>query len=130
MTYEADIFRLREAGYTYNAIAKELGCSKSTVSYYCGVDQKNKNISRQHVRRGEKRQFIQDYKAGKPCMDCGVQYPHYVMDFDHRPDEIKLFNIGITYRHATVEDIKAEIAKCDLVCSNCHRERTWQRFKK
>jgi hypothetical protein len=26
------------------------------------------------------------------------------------------------------EKLLAEIAKCDLVCSNCHRIRTWERL--
>jgi hypothetical protein len=27
----------------------------------------------------------------------------------------------------SIETLKAEIAKCDLVCANCHRLRTWKR---
>lgn len=64
-----------------------------------------------------------------PCMDCGIQYPPYVMQFDHRPDETKKFNLA---KMATrgLEVIKAEIAKCDLVCANCHAERSWQRIQR
>lgn len=43
---EAEILKLRNDGKTYNEIVKILGCSKSTVSYYCGVGQKEKTKNR------------------------------------------------------------------------------------
>ncbi len=58
-----------------------------------------------------------------PCMDCKKQYPHYVMDFDHVRGE-KKFNIGGSHIKYGIDTIKNEIDKCDVVCSNCHRERT------
>ena len=60
----------------------------------------------------------------KPCMDCGVKYPHYVMDFDHRDPETKTKNISRMLT-TSVKTIMDEVAKCDLVCANCHRERTY-----
>lgn len=56
-----------------------------------------------------------------PCVDCGQQYPWWVMDFDHG-DSHKVYNIGRS-RHRGYNVIVAEIAKCDVVCSNCHRLR-------
>ncbi len=61
-----------------------------------------------------------------PCMDCGVSYPKCVMDLDHRPGEIKSFSISKGLRKSTGV-LRAEIAKCDAVCSNCHRIRTHER---
>jgi len=63
----------------------------------------------------------------KPCMDCGIKYPFYVMQFDHRPDENKLFVIGAHRNNRSADKILAEIAKCDIVCANCHSIRTWNR---
>lgn len=63
---------------------------------------------------------------GAPCMDCGVSYPPWVMDWDHRPGTVKLFSPGLINSYSKKE-ILAEIAKCDLVCSNCHRQRTHDR---
>lgn len=40
------ILLLREQQYTYDYIADKLGCSKGTVSYYCGNNQKNKTLNR------------------------------------------------------------------------------------
>ena|ERR1019366_2542947 len=63
-----------------------------------------------------------------PCADCHVQYSPWVMDFDHRNPNDKLFCIG---GHITIawDKIQDEIQKCDLVCSNCHRERTHKQRK-
>lgn len=61
-----------------------------------------------------------------PCMDCGDVFPFYCMDFDHRPDEVKEFAIGASYALSRVR-LEAEIAKCDIICSNCHRIRTFER---
>src|SRR5262245_19628705 len=64
----------------------------------------------------------------RPCSDSGVQYPHYVLDFDHRPGEIKLANLKVLVKQGAAKDVLlAEIAKCDLVCANCHRVRTFRR---
>jgi hypothetical protein len=72
-------------------------------------------------------QMIRDAK-NKPCMDCGLSYPYYVMDFDHRDDEIKLYNVAEMARRGSIQKLEEEIAKCDVVCSNCHRERTFRRL--
>jgi hypothetical protein len=124
---QVKILELRSRGYSYNLIVEELGCSKGTVSYYCGQDQKLKSLSRQRDHRSQIRKFIQEFKSGKVCMDCGHEYPHFVMDFDHRPEENKLFEISRAARLVTLEQIRLEIEKCDLVCANCHRFRTWYR---
>lgn len=71
-----------------------------------------------------KRKLVTDAKR-TPCSDCGVKYPPYVMDFDHARGE-KVFEL-CTAVHRSVAEIIAEIAKCDVVCANCHRERTHQR---
>ncbi len=63
-----------------------------------------------------------------PCMDCGQKFMECAMDFDHRPDEKKIRAVSVmVLRGFPLERIIAEIAKCDLVCANCHRIRTWNR---
>lgn len=50
------------------------------------------------------------------------------MDFDHRLGEKKEFNVGSMFaHHYSRELIEKEVAKCDLVCANCHRVRTRNR---
>jgi len=62
-----------------------------------------------------------------PCTDCKVTYPPYVMDLDHVRGEKVADLCDMVRRCFAVEAIVAEIAKCEPVCSNCHRERTHQR---
>ena len=62
----------------------------------------------------------------KPCADCGKRYPWYVMDLDHvRGSKDKKVSILIN-RAVSLEKLQAEIDKCDVVCANCHRERTFK----
>jgi hypothetical protein len=66
--------------------------------------------------------FISSFKQG-PCADRGRRFPDCAMDFDHRNPDEKRYTVS-EMRHESKELIAAEIAKCDLVCSNCHRVRT------
>ncbi len=66
-----------------------------------------------------------------PCMDCKNKFPAVCMDFDHRPGEHKIDTISQLVRNgASMAKILAEVAKCDLVCSNCHRIRTARRLNR
>ena len=80
---------------------------------------------KQRAEQGVKREMIRVAKS-RPCIDCGNTYPSYVMDFAHRDRATKLFNIGECVPRYGMPRLLLEIAKCDVVCSNCHRERTHQ----
>lgn len=68
--------------------------------------------------------FIRAAKAN-PCVDCGGRFPPCVMDFDHCRGE-KLFALSKATNKSLLK-CQEEIAKCDLVCANCHRMRTTMR---
>jgi hypothetical protein len=97
-------------------------CSKKQCKQYY------QNNKEGYFRRTKKykdsvKKFL-DSKKSVPCFDCGETYPSFVMDFDHLSD--KTFNIS----HAaaagySLKRIKEEVNKCQVVCSNCHRERTF-----
>ena len=77
-------------------------------------------------QRAKARQYVIDQKTGKACVDCGVVYPHYVMDWDHRGDDTKVSSVAkMVSLGRPVSVIADEIAKCDLRCANCHRIKTW-----
>lgn len=92
--------------------------------YYGDLEtERRKSRHRQGKCKTARMQLIRDLKS-KPCADCGIEYPFYVMDFDHVRGE-KKYAIG---EHSIPwEAIAEEIEKCDVVCANCHRKRTWQR---
>ena len=64
-----------------------------------------------------------------PCTDCGIAYPYYVMQFDHIGTD-KVAAVSRLLRTHGWPAVEAEIAKCELVCSNCHAIRTWNRTQK
>jgi len=57
-------------------------------------------------------------------MDCGGSFPPECMDFDHRNPEEKSGDISRLSYKAGEQRFLAEIAKCDVICANCHRIRT------
>ena len=73
--------------------------------------------------RRRNREIIRTAKDA-PCTDCGMRYPYYVMQFDHVRGS-KLFTIGFGVVRRTKRQLLSEIVKCDVVCSNCHAERTY-----
>ena len=62
-----------------------------------------------------------------PCADCGHRYPPHVMDFDHRDPGAKGATVTRMIGRAGTARILDEVAKCDIVCANCHRARTYNR---
>ena len=76
------------------------------------------------VRRLETVEFIRSLKDGKPCSDCGVVHPYWRLDFDHLWDKSVNVSLIASKKHWGQERILKEVAKCDLVCANCHRVRT------
>lgn len=80
---------------------------------------------RQRVWQATYNAFVRAYKEKHPCTDCGESDP-IVLDFDHRPDEEKLFNIGDA-RNYKLSRIAVEIEKCDVRCANYHRRETARR---
>jgi len=94
-------------------------------NYY--AENKDKYLAKNQKYRKLLRSLIIDAKS-KPCEDCKNSYPHYVMDLDHRPDELKTFELSDAIaKGKSKQKILDEIAKCDVVCANCHRVRTFTR---
>lgn len=84
-------------------------------------------LDRARAQKLELTRYVNELKASTPCADCGVQYPPFVMEFDHRGGETKLNNVSALSRYGSRKRLDAEIAKCDIVCSNCHAIRTYKR---
>src|SRR5260370_12265348 len=83
------------------------------------------NNARYRVRNREK---LRDYLAHSSCMDCGIQ-DSAVLEFDHREPREKRCDVSSLPAHAVSwAAVLKEIAKCDVVCANCHRRRTARYF--
>lgn len=75
------------------------------------------------------RAFVRQFKTDNPCTDCSHKHPWYVMEFDHLHGRAAVGDITIARVVSTgsVSRVKREMAKCELVCANCHKARTHRR---
>ena len=82
---------------------------------------------REYAKRfmGERKDLIRALKD-RPCLDCEEQFHFMAMEFDHVRGE-KICDVSRMV-FCSLEAIVAEAAKCDVVCANCHRVRTWKRL--
>jgi predicted Zn-ribbon and HTH transcriptional regulator len=93
------------------------------VSYY--RRNRQREIDRVMTRQRATLEYLRDLRR-VPCMDCGGRFEPHQMDFDHRDPSAKSFNVT-TGRAMLMkrERLLAEVAKCDIVCANCHTVRTY-----
>lgn len=101
-------------------------CNKYTREIYYPKN-KDKVKKRGADRHRKIKQWLREIKS-VPCADCNVTYDPVCMDFDHLPEHEKSFNISNYLRQGgNWTKIQEEIAKCEIVCSNCHRLRSKNR---
>ena len=121
-----DEFTKRRSGKDgYNAACK--ACTRqATKDHY----RKNKEYykAKAPASKIKARAFVIQLKEVVPCLDCKIKYPYYVMDYDHVRG-VKDFEISTSVKRGwSLDRIRDEVSKCDLVCSNCHRARTYNRM--
>jgi len=79
-------------------------------------------------RRVRVRTQVFEYLLTHPCVECGED-DIIVLEFDHRTQTTKRFDVmSATHGHAW-KTVKAEIDKCDVLCANCHKRRTAKMMK-
>jgi len=110
----------------YKDIGKRRKCQAQSTRKW---KQLHRLENRERKRRmyDEHMKFIRAMKE-RPCIDCGVEYPHFIMEFDHMPGTKEHNVSGMGWRG--MSRIINEIDKCDVVCANCHRKREWERRTK
>lgn len=88
-----------------------------------GIIKKHKKINQKKAKK-----YINSIKNKiGVCLDCGIKYPLYVYDFDHVHGKKEYDVSTMPKRGCSINLIAKEIAKCEIVCSNCHRIRTHKR---
>ncbi len=68
----------------------------------------------------ERREWLEQYKRERGCVDCGTREGE--LHFDHRPGEDRLFWLGRDTA-SSWSRLLAEMAKCDVRCASCHARR-------
>lgn len=108
---------------------RQARCKACQADYHRQHYQANKSYYKHKARTWEQpyldkiQRFIIEYLLEHPCVDCGESNP-LLLDFDHVRGE-KLMEVSvIAIRMHSIKKIKAEIAKCEVRCANCHRRKT------
>lgn len=78
-------------------------------------------------RRVRNRDLAAAIKLERGCADCGFRDHPAALEFDHLPGYPKVASVALLCTRADSTTILAEIAKCEVVCANCHRVRTHRR---
>ena len=84
----------------------------------------NKEKQRDYVKaRGKVIQdWFREYKKNLSCIRCGENHPS-CLDFHHIDPSQKEVEVPVLVsRGRSIENILKEIAKCEILCANCHRK--------
>ena len=83
------------------------------------------HFARLKKRKTDLQQWLRNYKAEHGCLICKENHPA-ALDFHHRDPAMKETDMAyIVKRGWGKKRILAEIAKCDILCANCHRKAHW-----
>lgn len=70
--------------------------------------------------------YLHKLRGDRGCSFCGENDP-FVLEFDHKDGTVKVDHVTVmaSAPHIyTAQQLLDEIAKCDILCANCHRRRT------
>lgn len=85
---------------------------------YAKREDYNAAIKRRYYRR---KQWAIDFLGGL-CANCGADED---LEFDHVDPETKDFTITERIHGTPTHRLEVELAKCQLLCSECHKEKTY-----
>lgn len=85
---------------------------------------KRRVISNSQERAVKNREWFKEFKASLSCNRCGEDHIA-VLDFHHSDPATKEQAVGTMLYSWSKEAILQEIAKCEVLCSNCHRKHHW-----
>ena len=61
-------------------------------------------------------------RFGNKCFDCGQTFPSCVYDFHHLDPSAKEMSVATAFGKKEIH-YERELAKCVMLCANCHRIR-------
>ena len=118
-----------------HTVCKECYAKRSSDWYQDNKERQLENVRRKNQNYRElAREYIRDYLSKHPCTICGETDPR-VLEFHHVRGEKSIEVSRLIGRGASLDALKAEIEKTEVVCANCHRrltsdERGWFKGRK
>lgn len=106
----------------YCAVCNKLLTGRQTR--YCSVRCKHialENSYPSQIRRGLSRKLSLVKQFGGQCRECGYAKNLSVLSFHHKEGKEFMVNRAMLGQRS-IERITREVAKCDLLCANCHLE--------
>ena len=96
---------------------------------FCGRECKNRDTNNRHQnylaqqRRGLSRKLSAMKERGMRCERCGYSRNWAAMAWHHIDPTMKRFDLDLrAFSNRSELDLGAEIARCQLLCANCHAE--------
>lgn len=74
-------------------------------------------------RYAQRRAWIDEIKMQHGCNSCGYKKHPAALHFHHRYPSEKKFGLAQGWMHGR-QKVLEEMAKCDVLCANCHAEQT------
>lgn len=94
---------------------------------YGDIYRERAKMRRTKIKRELQLKLI-SYLKNKKCVTCG-ESDIRVLEFDHINTATKAFGISTAIRNGLEwSRILDEIAKCQVLCANCHKKRTAEQF--
>lgn len=118
--------KCRECARIYNL--KYYNSHKKHYAEYRFQNKEKRNRTNVEISRRKRleRYLIIDKLKSVPCNECGKIFPPYVMDFDHKDPSIKIADINAIVGRFSWKRVLEEINKCNVLCVNCHRMKSWK----
>ena len=117
-------FRNREKGYRVSRCKACLSAQKAAAWASGNIKESNYAAKARRIKASQ--DYIWQTFLENPCADCGQTDP-LVLEFDHVRGTKKADLAKMVYQNFGIQAIIDEIAKCEVVCRNCHSIRTQTR---
>ena len=106
--------------------ATDLAHRQRVLEYQRAYNKKRPNIGQGWTRRNfERGKKIREALLEGGCVQCG-ETDRRCLQFHHRDPETKDFCVSASACGSrSKERLEAEIAKCDILCANCHCKITY-----
>jgi hypothetical protein len=115
----------QDFAWRYSGVKRLTACRSCHKTYHRSWYLRNDAVRREEIKahQRERLALLRAMKDG-PCSDCHGRFHFSAMDFDHVRGEKQITPVLMARQGWSLARIQAELEKCELVCSNCHRVRT------